>query len=154
MAIGIPPLGNSNIMLTPLGGIAVKLINKTGAASIKGLLLNTEASIDDAVNIVNSTVDEPDIIGVFLESGIADGDLAWVVVQGKAEMLIEDGTISTRGYWCRTSVAQDGRADITNAVPPGGTINAIDGHFREIGHCIESKISGTNVLAKVILHFN
>jgi len=30
----------------------------------------------------------------------------------------------------------------------------IDSHFREIGHCLESKEAGTDVLCKIALHFN
>ena len=76
------------------------------------------------------------------------------VVSGIAEVLLEDGTASIHGYWARTSITDAGRADITNAEPPGGGIPQADIHFREIGHCLESKSSGTDVLAKVVLHFN
>jgi len=36
----------------------------------------------------------------------------------------------------------------------GGGIPELDEHMSEIGHCIESKTAGTNVLAKIIMHFN
>ena len=137
---------------TDEGGFAIYLINKTGAASVKGTLVDTKASIDNAVNIVGA--DEPDIVGVVYENGIADGDLVLVVISGVAEVLLEDSTASTRGYWARISITQNGRADITNAAPPGGGVAEIDRHFREIGHCLESKGAGTDVLAKCILHFN
>lgn len=141
-------------ILTKEGGIAIPFINKTGANSIKGTLVNTESSIDMGVRVVQSTLDEPDIIGVIYEDGIPDGEEVLVIISGIAEVLIHDGESATRGYWCRTSELTDGRADITNAAPPGGTINAIEGHFREIGHCLETKSSGTDVLVKIVLHFN
>jgi hypothetical protein len=39
-----------------------------------------------------------------------------------------------------------GRADITNADPVPAT------HPQEVGHCQESKSSGTNVLARIDFH--
>ena len=147
-------IGNGRLspLLTESGGIAIPLINKTGADSVKGTLVNTDATIDLAINIV--AADQPDIIGVVHQDGVPDGEKVLVVISGVAEVLIEDGTGSTRGYWCRASATIPGRADITNIEPPGGTINAIDAHFREIGHCLQSKRSGIDVLAKIILHFN
>jgi len=73
---------------------------------------------------------------------------------GVAEVLLEDTTTSTRGYWAAISTTQNGRADITLAVPPGGGIPQADRHFQEIGHSLESKPAGTDVLSKIILHFN
>lgn len=150
----LPYIGNGrpSPVLTLEGGIAIPFINKTGAPSVKGTLLDTEGSIDMGVTIAGA--DEPDVMGVMYQAGIVDGEWALVVIAGVAQVLLEDSTISTRGYWARTSITQDGRADITNAVPPGGTINEIDAHFREIGHCLESKGGGTDVLALVLLHFN
>jgi len=69
-------------------------------------------------------------------------------------VLLQDGTASTRGYWVRTSTTTAGRADATNVAPPGGTVSALEEHLKEIGHCLETKGSGTDVLAKCILHFN
>lgn len=139
-------------VLTPEGGIAIYLKNKTGAPSVKGTLVNTESSEDYSIDIAGA--DEPDIIGAVYEDGVADGELVLVVILGVADVLLEDGTASTRGYWCRISETQAGRADITNAAPPGGTISAIEGHFREIGHCMESKLSGVDILARILMHFN
>lgn len=148
------PIGNGrqSPLLTAEGGIAIPLINKTGAPSIKGTLVNTEANTDFGVNTV--AADEPDIIGAIYQDGIPDGESVLVVISGAAQVLLEDGTTATRGYWCRVSATQAGRADITNAEPPGGTINAIDAHFKEAGHALESVGSGTDVLATIILHFN
>lgn len=140
------------VKFTPEGGVAVRLTNKTGAATVKGAIVCTEASIDNA--FVLEEADGFDPFGVVYESGVADGEDAWVVVGGIAEVLLQDATASTRGYWVRTSTTTAGRADATNAAPPGGTIGALETHLKEIGHCLESKTSGTGVLAKCILHFN
>lgn len=147
-------VGNGRLspLLTPIGGIAIPLINKTGAPSIKGTLIDTEASIDKAVTIEDA--DGVDAMGVIYQDGVPDGEPVLVVITGVAEVLIEDATAATRGYWCRTSITAAGRADITNAAPPGGGLPEHDIHFKEVGHALESKSSGTDVLAKIILHFN
>jgi hypothetical protein len=138
---------------TPEGGIAIRMFNKTGGASVKGTLVDTQASIDFAVKI--AVADDDDVMGVIYDSGVADGDLVWVVVCGVADVLLEDLSTATRGYWCRTSITQAGRADITNPNPPAsGIIVEIQEHFREIGHCLESVTAGTDKLARVVLHFN
>lgn len=91
--------------------------------------------------------DEP--IGVVYEAGVADASDAWIWTSGAVcQVLLKDGTASTRGNWAYVSDTA-GRADLTNADPIGATE-----HTREIGHCLESKSSGTNVLARVTLHFN
>lgn len=144
--------GRKSPVLTLEGGIAIPLINKTGAISVKGTLVNTESSVDMGVGIAGA--DEPDIIGAMYQEGIADGEQALVVISGVAQVLLQDNTISTRGYWARMSITQAGRADITNSAPGGGAINEIDAHFREIGHCLESKGSGTDILALILIHFN
>ena len=76
------------------------------------------------------------------------------MIHGIADVLLEDATASTLAYWARTSITQAGRADITNAAPPGGGVAAIDRHFREIGHCIQAVTAGTDKLARIVMHFN
>lgn len=149
-AAGVTTLPKSKF--TEDGGFAVQLINKTGAASVRGAVVDASDTTDDAVKLVGANGFSP--AGVFLDSGVADGDPAWVVVSGTAYVLLQDGTASTRGYWARTSVTTAGRADATNAAPPGGTIGALETHLKEIGHCLETKAPGTDVLAKCFLHFN
>ena len=135
--------------ITKEGGYAVRLINNTGASSVKGTLVSASGSIDEGFIL---QANEFDTIGVVYENNIPDGGMCWVVIAGITEVLIEDGTTATRSYWASASTV-DGRALITT--PPSG-IGALSTstHFKEIGHCIESKGSGTNVLAKVVLHFN
>lgn len=143
---------NEKVMVTPLGGIAVKLTNKTGSASVKGSVVECSSTTDNAFEL--ETADDLNPIGVVYDSGVADGDDCWVVVAGVAEVLLQDSTASTRGYWVRTSATTAGRADATNAAPPGGTVGALETHTKEMGHCLESKTAGTDVLAKCVLHFN
>ncbi|MDD2365163.1 MAG: hypothetical protein PHN84_03270 [Desulfuromonadaceae bacterium] len=138
--------------LTPLGGVAVQLINKTGAPSVKGSLVCPSPSTDAAVRLTET--DDIDPCGVILNSGVSDGSDVWVVVSGVAEVLLEDSTAATRGYWARTSITQAGRANITAAVPAGGTITAIEAHMKEVGHSLESVTAGTNKLCRIFFHTN
>ncbi len=119
---------------------------------MRGTLLELSNTTPNAVDIIGA--DEPHPIGVMEHDGIPDGGLCWVVFAGPAYVLIEDGTIATKGYWVRASATVAGRADATNASPPGGTIVALEGHLKEIGHCMEDVTSGTDKLALVHTHFN
>jgi hypothetical protein len=142
---------NDRLMITDAGGMAVRLINKTGSASVKGTLV--KAGTVDGSFIV-TLADEAMPCGVVYQAGVADGSTCWVVVYGIAEVLLEDSTASTAGYWCRTSITAAGRATMSTAAPPGGGVTELTAHEKEIGHCLETKGSGTNVIAKCIMHFN
>lgn len=119
--------------------------------SVKGTLVCASAASNE--EFVVCSADDDDVFGVVYETGVAAGLPTLVVFSAVAEVLLKDGTAATRGNWAKTSNVS-GRADATLAGPPGGGIPEHDQHFREIGHCIESKIAGTNVLAKCVIHFN
>jgi hypothetical protein len=138
------------VVLTPEGGIAISLLNKTGVTSVKGSVVSCASSTDNAFIL---QANEFDAIGVVYQSGIADGSACLVVVSGIAEVLLKNTTASTRGYWVK-SADTDGRADATTALPTGGSFAGVDDHFKEIGHCLETKVGGTDVLAKIVLHMN
>jgi hypothetical protein len=137
---------NNKFMVTDDGGIAFPFINNTGGNSEKGRIVHVSG-----VNSVEHTdVDSVDPIGVMYSDGVANGSTVWVVMYGKAKVLLDDNTASTAGNWVSTSEA--GYADATNAAPPGPVL----AHFQEIGHCIETVAAGgagTHVLATIILHF-
>jgi hypothetical protein len=124
----------------------ISLINKTGSPSIKGMVVSASSSYDLSFS---AQTNEYDAIGVVLEDGIVDGSSCKIVVAGKVQVLLKDGTSSTRAHvvFCADT---DGRA-ITGAIP---TPPNADSHFKEIGHCLESKDSGTNILAWCNVHFN
>ncbi len=148
----IPLSVSEKVGMTAIGGLAVKMTNKTGANTVAGQLVRADGTVDDAVDLTGT--DELECFGVFLESGIADGSEAWVVVSGIADVAMEDNTTATRGNWVRTSITEAGYADATNAATPQ-PINQT--HFTEIGHCIETVAAtggGTHILARCILHFN
>lgn len=142
--------GNSKISMSDEGGLLVRLTNKTGSASVKGTLVMASAGTDDAFDIM--AADGYDCIGAVYEAGVADGQSCWVAFHGRAQVLLKDGTAATRKYWVRGSTDTAGRA-IMSAAPPGGAIAELDNHTQEIGHCLENKEAGTDVLAYIILHF-
>src|SRR5512138_3853057 len=135
MAIGIDT--NPKIKFTFEGGLAIKLTNKTGAPSVKGYCVTSNDGANNSVKLV--PVDAPSCIGVFYESGIADGVEAWVVISGIADVYFWGNT--TRGQLARTGLAADtgevsGQA-MSEAVPTSPF--ATDKHFCEIGHVLESR---------------
>ncbi len=141
----------SNIIVTPLGGIAVRLTNKTGVASVKGTVVKLSTADDDS--FVLSGISEAQPIGVVFEAGVADGSLCWVIILGIAEVLLENTTAGTHGNWVYAS-ATAGRANATLLVPPAGGIPELDQHMQELGHCLQTIAGGTNVLCKILIHFN
>ena len=139
-------------IILPTGAVGMKMVNKTGSASVKGTLVQASSSVANSFGII--TADDPDPIGVVYESGVADGEECIIAIYGKCQVLLEDSTAATKGYWVKVSDSENGRADATNAAPPGGTINAIGDHFMEIGHCLEDVTAGTDKLCWVMMHFN
>lgn len=137
--------------LTPEGGVAVKLTNKTSANSVKGMLVEASSTTDNAFQI--AAADGIHMIGAVYENGVADGSGCWVVISGVAQVLLKDSTAATRGYWATMSDTA-GRADATNVAAPGGGIVELDAHMQEIGHVLETQIGGTDVLCRIAMHFN
>lgn len=140
------------IGLTAEGGYAVRLLNKTGSASVKGTLVEAASGTDKAFVLADAS--EVMTIGVVYEDGIADGSLCWVVTQGRCQVKLQDNAAGTRYYWVRTSTSQAGRAVMLSA-PPGGGIPELDAHMAEIGHSIESvNASASGALCYCMVHFN
>lgn len=132
------------IKFTAEGGLAIKLTNKTGSASVKGTIVRASTSNDNAFILSGVSSDEP--VGIVYDNGIADASECWIIVSGIAEVLLKDGTACTRGDWA-------GVSDTSGRAYASTEPAAAAGHDTEIGHFIESKGSGTNVLAKLVLHF-
>jgi len=151
LSFGQLVLNNNIVMITEVGGYAIKLTNKTGGASIKGTIAHPyyTAAVDNAFDLVPD--DEPDQIGVVYGSGVADGSECWVVINGCAEIYFEAAV--TRGEFARSQVAADGGTvgyAIAEAAPSSPF--ATDKHFQELGHVIQT--TGGAGLAKCILHTN
>lgn len=139
---------------TALGGIAIKLYNRTGVVTVQGQAVKADVATDDGFIITG--VDDTEAMGVILESGIADDALAWIVISGICDVAMKDNTAATRGNWVKVS-DEAGYADSTLATPPFGGVAQLDEHMREIGHCIESVAAGgggTHILARCVLTFN
>lgn len=137
------------IAFTPEGGFAIRLLNDTGANSIKGTLVEASTAQDNAFSL--SSLSDYDCMGVVYENGIAPGQWCWIVVSGRAQVKLENNVGATHGNWVRTSATAVGRADATAATPPA----ADPTHFAEVGHCLETVAgSATGVLAWVMIHFN
>jgi hypothetical protein len=140
----------SNAVLTPEGGLAVWMTNKTGAPSVYGNLVTSGSA---AGSVVLVTAGVPNTIGVIYTPGIADGGQVLVVVSGIADVLVVDSTAVVVGYWAGSSETVNGRAELRSSLPDNsGT--GITIHNREIGHVISAADAGTDVLARVVLHFN
>lgn len=147
-AFGVPQ--SSKVKFTPEGGLAVRMINKTGGISAKGQVVCAASGVDVACQLI--VKDAPDPIGVIYEAGISDGSPLWVVVSGIAEVLFWNAP--TRKHLARGSVGTEAGYEtgkvISEAIPSSPF--ATDKHFYEIGHVLETK--ATPGLAKVLLHFN
>jgi hypothetical protein len=142
---------NQKIKLTPSGGLAVKMTNKTGSASVKGNVVRASGSIANAVVLIIK--DNPDPIGVFLDSGVPDGGEAWIVVSGIAEVYFVGNTTMrhlARGFLTADGAGYVSGQALSEAVPTSPF--ASDKHFYEIGHVLETRVGAG--LAKVVLHFN
>jgi len=134
------------VKLTSEGGIAIRMINKTGSASVKGTVVAISSTTDNAVMV--NPIDSDTPFGVIYDSGIADGQSVWVVTSGQAQVLLVNTVAGTRGYIAYSSATVVGRVDLSSTAP------GITQHMREIGHTAESKLAGTNILCNIVLHFN
>ena len=130
---------------TKEGGVAMWLINKTGLPSVKGTVLDASLTDDLAVGIEG--VGDIDPFCIMYSDGIDDGLPVLVVFSGIAEVLFDDGIAVARGGWAGTSDITAGRAQF-NISPP-----ATAKHDQELGHILESKDAGVNVLVKTLLHY-
>ena len=130
-------------------GTAVKMINRTGHTSVKGELVSCSTTADREVIL---QANEYDAIGVVQEAGVIEGAEMWVWMPGSVCLVLaKNGTAFVRGN-ILVAADTDGRA--TNVTNPGSGLPAVDIHFKECGHVMESKDAGTNVLVMCILHFN
>jgi len=145
---------NDKVMITDDGGIAISLLNKTGATSVKGKVAEPADGNDAAFSLC--AVDSVDPIGIIYGdnagSQVADGVACWIVVAGLAYIMFESAT--TRGHFARMGVAADANdaagLAMSEALPTSPF--ATDKHFAEVGHVLET-IGGAG-LALCMVHFN
>lgn len=133
-------------------GFQLKIVNQTGATSVKGNSVCPSPTVDNAVQLTQTAENGLDAIGVIYEAGVAVGSEMWVWMNGSiCEMLFVDGSAPTREYVAIGSDTVNGRC-IAIAVPTS-TPGASE-HWREQGHIMQTKTAGTNVLALVCTHYN
>lgn len=137
--------GAGKPFITDLGGIAIGLINKTGALSVKGTIVEASTILDNAVGIEETGGKEP--IAVIYNSGVPDGELVFVVISGRAEVLVEDNHTVIRGNWLGTSDSQAGRVD-SSLEPP-----ATSKHDQEVGHATTGTLAGIDQTVIAVIHF-
>jgi hypothetical protein len=129
-------------------GFLIKMINRTGAASVKGTLVAASTTADREII---KQASEYDVFGVIEEAGVAEGSECWVWMTGSICQVLFKDTVAPVRASVALAADTDGRADVAATPPPPPSV---DSHFKEIGHVLESKSAGTNVLALCILHFN
>ena len=130
-------------------GFLVKVTNRTGETSVKGKLVSASTSQDNAVIL---QANEYDCFGIIAESGIANESEMWIWVNGSiCQVMYKDGVKATHGE-IAICADTDGRAD--RVVNPGAGVPAIETHFKEIGHIMQTVDAGTNILALTMIHFN
>ena len=129
-------------------GFLTKIVNGTGATSVKGALVSQSTTADhEYIHQAN----EFDTIGVVAEAGVAAGQPVWIWKNGsRCQVLWKDGESATRGY-LMLAADTDGRARNV-AIPDSNPV--VGEHFKEGGHVAESKAAGTNVLVIVDTHYN
>ena len=133
-------------------GMQIKMINKTGGPTVKGYIIHpyVATAIDNA--FILAAVDEPDIIGVVYEAGVADASEAWVWITGDVEVYCSGA--AARGEFVRCTATGD--SDTTSGyatveAAPSSPFST-DKHFQEVGHVLEA--TGGAGLCLTRLHWN
>lgn len=147
---GLVELPTIGLAFTPAGGIARKFTNKTGGASVRGQLVTTGSA---ANSVILTTAGVPNAMGAMWSRDVADGGTCYVVISGVADVLFADGQSPTVGWWVGSSDAVNGRARAAASLPDNSGAG-VTMHNHEIGHCIQTINAGTDVVARVVLHFN
>ncbi len=135
----------SAVSFTPEGGVAIRLLNKSGSASVRGTLVSGYGSVN--MSFTTAAIDSDMPIGFVYDAGIADGSPCRVIVAGVAHALLKNTVAATRGYVVYAS-------DTAGRVDTAGSIPSNTQHWRECGHCLESVTGGTDKLARIVVHFN
>jgi len=98
-ADSVSPISGANFMITPEGGFAVRLVNKTGASSIRGTMVVASTTYDMSFELGSNY--SP--LGFVWESGVADAQFTWVVVAGIAPMFVLAGQTAVLGQYVELS---------------------------------------------------
>ena len=131
-------------MVTPLGGIAVKLI--AGETLAEGEVVQiTQGAAGATMTVFKNAINSDMPMGV-VYADAALGATVYVVVSGVAYVLPNAADTPARGYVIYSSSTTAGRVDQASSAPAIGT------HVKEVGHWLEAVAQG--VKARAIIHFN
>jgi len=136
-------VGNSYFKITPEGGFAVRLTNKSGAVTVKGQIVSHKGTVARAFDL--TAVDANHCLGVVYESGIEDAAECWVVVSGIAQVLMKNA--ATMGHICRIPLSTDEGKAAGYAMDAEQSSSA---SVYKIGDVLET--AEAEVLCKVLLH--
>lgn len=134
------------VQFTPEGGVAVFMLNMTGATLLKGRVVKADPTGTQRVQLVAVNDDMP--FGV-VYNDIPTGQSGLIVFTGIVDVW-EDGTTGINvppGYIIHVSATTPGTV-VSSAVLP-----AVVQHNREVGHTIGSKGAAAG-LVRCIIHFN
>lgn len=121
-------------------GSLAKIINRTGATSVKGTLVAASTAYSAAVML---PVTGYDVIGVVYESGIANGSSMWIWLPGShCRALLVNSTGMSRGQRMAASLTTLGRM----------TTSTSDTDHARIGFSLQVQSGGTDILG--IIAFN
>ena len=147
-------IGSFRIHYDPVTGESgpqISLLNKTDGATTKGYLVRFSAT--SALSFDYCAVDEPDIIGVIYEAGIADGSACWVWLENALAQVYFVGSV-TLAEFARNRLTADGVGSTGQAISEAAPTApfATDKHWLEIGHVAQA--TGGAGLCLTLLHFN
>jgi len=124
--------------------LALKLINRTGAASTIGTAVQLNPSYEDSVYLSNN---DDTTMGVVYSNGVSNGSDIWIGVIGFMRVLLKDGEEALRGI------------TVTNSSTPGrlkGSIYVNNPYIYSLtfglkGFFTDNVSSGTSVLAPIFV---
>jgi hypothetical protein len=119
-------------------------LKNSSAALVAGTVVQADSATDSSFQLGAANNDYS--VGV-LRNSCARGATCLVCTSGRVSVLVKDGQACARNKWVYQSDIA-GRADFSD--------NPTDEaqHRKEIGHCIETKNSGTAITCAIVTHFN
>ena len=135
-------VGNSYFKITPEGGFAVRLTNKSGAATVKGTIVSIKAGVDGEFEL--TPVNATHCLGVVETDAVVDGGSAFVTVAGIAPVLMKNN--STAGHICRIPLNGDDGEAAGYAMDDAQSTSA---SVYKIGDVLETKNANTLCLVRL-----
>lgn len=131
------------IKMTPEGGLAIYVTNKTGAPSVQGTIVSIKSGVDMCAEL--TPVDATHCLGVVYNAGVADNEYMWVVIAGLVDVLMKNN--STAGHICRIPLNTDDGEAAGYAMDASQSTSA---SVYKIGDILESKNAET--LCTILIH--